>query len=124
MRPTVIVLTFNSEDTLEATLKSACQLADEIFVVDSYSTDGTVELARSVGATVVQHKFEHYGAQRNWAIDNLRVSQPWQLHLDADERMDDQLVAAIRSLPRSLNKRVTFFHVICAFWGACCDTAA
>ena len=84
MRPTVILLSFNSEDTLGATLASARQVSDEIFVVDSFSTDGTLELARSLGATVVQHAFEHYGAQRNWAIDHLPVSRPWQLHLDAD----------------------------------------
>jgi hypothetical protein len=47
----------------------------------------------------VQHSFENYGAQRNWAIDNLPVTQPWQLHLDADEWMDSQLVAAILALP-------------------------
>jgi glycosyltransferase involved in cell wall biosynthesis len=74
-------------------------VSNEIFVVDSYSSDGTVDLARSFGATVVQHKFEHYGAQRNWAIDNLPISRPWQLHLDADEVMDEQLVASIRALP-------------------------
>ncbi len=99
MRPTVILLSFNSEDTLGATLASARQVSDEIFVVDSYSRDGTVELARSFGATVVEHPFEHYGAQRNWAIDNLPISRPWQLHLDADEWMDPELVAAILALP-------------------------
>jgi glycosyltransferase involved in cell wall biosynthesis len=99
MRPTVILLSFNSEDTLGATLSSAKRVSDEIFVVDSLSTDGTAELARSFGATVVEHVFEHYGAQRNWAIDNLPITKPWQLHLDADEFMDDQLVAAILALP-------------------------
>ena len=99
MRPTVIVLTFNSEATLAATLSSARQVSDEIFVVDSYSSDGTVELARSLGAAVVQHAFEHYGAQRNWAIDHLPISRLWQLHLDADECIDGRLVAAIQGLP-------------------------
>jgi glycosyltransferase involved in cell wall biosynthesis len=99
MRPTVILLSFNSEDTLGATLVSARRVSDEIFVVDSYSQDGTVELARSLGATVVEHAFEHYGAQRNWAIDNLPITRPWQLHLDADEILDDQLAAAILALP-------------------------
>jgi hypothetical protein len=48
---------------------------------------------------VVEHPFEHYGAQRNWAIDNLPITQRWQLHLDADEVMDDALVSAILALP-------------------------
>jgi glycosyltransferase involved in cell wall biosynthesis len=99
MRPAVILLTFNSEDTLSATLSSARQISDEIFVVDSFSNDGTVDLARRHGATVVQHSFENYGAQRNWAIDNLPVTRAWQLHLDADEWMDAKLVEAIRALP-------------------------
>jgi len=99
MRPTVILLSFNSEDTLGATLSRARLVADEIFVVDSFSSDGTVALAEDHGAAVVQHAFENYGAQRNWAIDNLPISRPWQLHLDADEWMDDKLVAAILALP-------------------------
>lgn len=99
MRPTVILLTFNSESTLGATIESARRIAGEVFVVDSFSSDGTVELARGMGATVVQHAFEHYGAQRNWAIDNLPIARPWQLHLDADEWMNEELVAAIRALP-------------------------
>lgn len=101
MQPTVIILTFNSEDTIGATVRSARRVSDEIFVVDSFSKDGTLDLARSLGATVVEHAFEHYGAQRNWAIDNLPLTRPWQLHLDADEWMDDELIAAIQALPEN-----------------------
>jgi len=99
MRPAVILLSFNSEDTLGATLSRAVQVSDEIFVVDSGSNDRTIELARSFGAQVFQHPFENYGAQRNWAIDNLPITRSWQLHLDADEWMDDELVAIIQALP-------------------------
>lgn len=99
MRPTVIVLSYNSEDSLGATLSRAREVSDEIFVVDSFSSDGTVALAESLGAIVVPHAFENYGAQRNWAIDHLPISGKWQLHLDADEVMDAELVAAINALP-------------------------
>ena len=99
MRPAVILLSFNSEDTLGATLDRARLVSDEIFVVDSGSRDRTVELARAAGATVVEHPFEHYGAQRNWAIDSLPIRSAWQLHLDADEWLDEELVAAILALP-------------------------
>ena len=76
MRPTVILLSFNSADTLGATLARAREVSDEIFVIDSFSTDSTVALAESFGAKVVQHAFENYGAQRNWAIDNLPITGP------------------------------------------------
>lgn len=55
-------------------------------------------LARQFGASVVQHPFENYGAQRNWAIDNLSINRAWQLHLDADEWMDEELVKSILAL--------------------------
>lgn len=99
MRPAVILLTFNSENTLAATLKSAAEVSDEIFVVDSFSSDRTAAIAHSFGATVIEHAFENYGAQRNWAIDYLPITRKWQLHLDADERMDRNLIAAIKALP-------------------------
>jgi glycosyltransferase involved in cell wall biosynthesis len=99
MQPTVILLSFNSEDTLGATLSRAREVSQEIFVIDSFSSDGTIALAESYGAKVVSHAFENYGAQRNWGIDNLPITSKWQLHLDADEVMDDELVAAIKALP-------------------------
>jgi glycosyltransferase involved in cell wall biosynthesis len=97
----VIVLAFNSVDTLGATLAQAREISDDVHVVDSFSTDDTVALSRQHGAQVVQHAFENYGAQRNWAIDNLTLRYPWQLHLDADERLTPELIASIRSLPEN-----------------------
>jgi glycosyltransferase involved in cell wall biosynthesis len=99
LKPSVIVLAFNSVDTLGATLAQAREISDDLHVVDSFSTDETVALSRQHGAQVVQHAFENYGAQRNWAIDNLVLRYPWQLHLDADERLTPELIASIRALP-------------------------
>jgi glycosyltransferase involved in cell wall biosynthesis len=98
-----IVLTFNEERNLPDCLASLAGWVDRVFVVDSGSTDRTVEIARQAGATVVDHPFEHYGAQRNWAIDHVPVETDWTLHIDADERITAELrtsiTAALASAP-------------------------
>jgi glycosyltransferase involved in cell wall biosynthesis len=87
----VVILTHNEEVNLPACLASTRGLDCNVFVVDSGSSDRTVEIARSAGATVAVHPFEHYGAQRNWAMKNLGIETPWTLHLDADERLSPEL---------------------------------
>ena len=94
----VVILTFNSAATIGATLDSLAGLTDDVHVVDSGSTDGTKEIVAAKGARLVEHPFENYGAQRNWAIDSLPLAYPWQLHLDADERLTPELKAEIATL--------------------------
>ncbi len=101
MKPSVVILAYNSVGTLAATLAQAQQISEDLHVVDSFSTDETVALSRQHGAQVVQHAFESYGAQRNWAIDHLAFRYPWQLHLDADERLTPELIASIQALPEN-----------------------
>ncbi len=88
----VVVLTLNEERNLPACLTSLEELRCEILVVDSGSTDRTGEIARRANAVVLEHPFEHYGAQRNWAQANLPFDSDWILHLDADERLTPELV--------------------------------
>ena len=95
-RCTAVILTFNCAAIIGETVAQARLAADEVFVVDSFSTDGTVERVRELGCTVVQRAFKHYADQRNWAIDQLADRGGWQLHLDADEVLDDEAVGAIR----------------------------
>jgi glycosyltransferase involved in cell wall biosynthesis len=94
-RVAAVVLTYNEERNLPDCLASLSGWVSEIFVVDSGSTDGTLAIAREAGATVLQHPFEHYGAQRNWAIDNIPTTAPWTLHIDADERVTPELSESI-----------------------------
>jgi glycosyltransferase involved in cell wall biosynthesis len=101
MKPSVVILAYNSVDTLGTTLAQALQISDDLHVVDSFSTDDTVALSRQHGAHVIQHAFESYGAQRNWAIEHLRLKYPWQLHLDADERLTPELIASLQALPEN-----------------------
>ena len=90
-----IVLTYNEEVNLPACLKSLSGLHCDLFVVDSGSTDRTLEIARASGATIAEHPFENYAAQRNWAQQNLPLRTAWVLHLDADERLTPELVGEI-----------------------------
>lgn len=97
----VIILTFNERLHIERAIASVRALAREVFVVDSFSTDGTVELARAAGATVVQHEFESHARQMQWAIDSLPIESEWVLRLDADEVVEPSLAAELaRRLPQ------------------------
>jgi len=93
---TAIVPTFNEEANIRDCLASL-SFADEILVVDSFSTDRTVELARSVPKVrVLQHAYEGNGPQCNWAMD--QASHPWILIVDADERVTEPLESEIQAL--------------------------
>lgn len=88
----VIVLTFNEEANLPAALDSIRGWASEVFVVDSYSTDRTVDVAlerAEEGVRVVQHRFTNYSEQWNWALRHLPIRSSWTLKLDADERVTE-----------------------------------
>lgn len=111
MKISTILLTFNSQATIARTLQSAMKVSSDIHVVDSFSTDATVKIARGLSAQVVQHSFENYGAQRNWAIDNLPLKCPWQLHLDADEYLTDELIDEIRRLQEKFPQDVDGFFL-------------
>ena len=80
---TLLVPTFNEADCLERCLASAVDLADEVLVVDSFSTDRTLEIARAFGARILQREYENSASQKNWSIP--QATHPWILLLDADE---------------------------------------
>ncbi len=93
----IIILTKNEENDIEATVQNAWQCADEVLVVDSGSTDKTVELAEKNGARVLYRAWDNdFAAQRNFALS--RTEADWVLYLDADERMNDELVRAVKRI--------------------------
>lgn len=104
---TVIILTYNEEIHMERCLRSAAALAQRVVVVDSFSTDGTVDLARMLGAEVVQRKFKHQADQFQWALDNCNVTTDWLLRLDADEYIEDALIAEVSERVSTLPADVT-----------------
>jgi glycosyltransferase involved in cell wall biosynthesis len=91
----VAIITLNEADNLARTLTSV-RFADEIVVVDSGSTDRTVEIASSFGAKVISEAWKGFAPQKNSAID--QCVGTWVLSLDADEELTDELQAEIRSM--------------------------
>jgi glycosyltransferase involved in cell wall biosynthesis len=91
----VIVLTHNEAANIQVCLDSIAGWTQEIFVVDSGSTDRTLEIAGQYTDNIIYHPFENYAQQRNWAQDNLALNCSWILHVDADERVTPELRKAI-----------------------------
>jgi glycosyltransferase involved in cell wall biosynthesis len=82
------IITKNAEKHIKACVESV-KWADEIIVVDAFSDDATVEIAKELGCKTVQHKFEGFGAQRNFALQ--QCSYEWVICLDSDERISARL---------------------------------
>ncbi|HTA42754.1 MAG TPA: glycosyltransferase family 2 protein [Bryobacteraceae bacterium] len=85
------VLTRNEELNLEDCLRSLAGWCQDIHLVDSFSTDRTLEIAERYGAIIHQHKFEGHTKQRLWALRNLPFKNEWVLALDADHRVTEDL---------------------------------
>src|SRR4030067_2871370 len=84
----ILLPTFNEENNLEACLESV-SWADEILVVDSYSTDRTLEIVKRYGARIIQHEYINSAKQKNWAIP--QCAHEWVLVIDTDERLEPGL---------------------------------
>ncbi len=91
-----VIITKNGERTIKNCIKAAKKAADEIIVVDAFSTDNTVNICKSLEATVHQLQWNGYGAQKN--LGNALASHNFILSLDDDEELTDQAIACINQL--------------------------
>lgn len=96
-RISAIILTFNEEKHIERCLRSLAGVADQVVVVDSGSTDATVDLCRRFGAEVLVNPWRNYSTQFNWGLDNTRLTGEWCLRIDADEYLTDELRATLQA---------------------------
>jgi glycosyltransferase involved in cell wall biosynthesis len=94
----VVILTYNEELNLAQALDSVAGWADQTFILDSQSTDRTLDIARRYGCHVTQHPFANYAKQRNYALDHLPITSEWVLFLDADEWLPTSLKDEISGL--------------------------
>lgn len=96
------ILTYNEERHIERCIKNAQRYAKKVYVVDSFSTDRTVELARLLGAEVYQNEWVSHSHQTNWALKNLPIDTEWVWRQDADEYLTDKLIEELeRVIPNA-----------------------
>ena len=104
MNVSVLILTKNEQANIVRCLESV-SWSDDVLVVDSFSTDRTVELVRAQGAKVLQNRFLDFAHQRNWGLQNGGLKHDWVLHLDADEvvspALKDELLKAAKENRKS-----------------------
>lgn len=94
---TVIILTLNEEIHIRRCLENVNQFANKVYVVDCFSKDQTINIARELGAEVICHKWPGNQAdQFNWALDNLKIDTEWVLRLDADEYLKSELIEELQ----------------------------
>ncbi|CAN5445698.1 glycosyltransferase family 2 protein [soil metagenome] len=105
----IIVLTKNEEADISACLKSV-EWSDDVHVLDSGSTDNTVEIALQYGAKISNHSFESFGRQRNYALDQLTIKHGWILFLDADEVVSPMFRAAMFEAINKTGDEVAGFY--------------
>lgn len=108
---TIIVLTFNESLHIDRCIAGARRVADDVLVVDSYSTDDTVSKATRLGARVVQHAWKNHGSQMNWAMQHGGVESEWIMRLDADEFLDETLIRSLKGCLGSADSDVGGFEV-------------
>lgn len=100
-RVAVVILTHNEELHLGRALSSVLPFTDEYYVVDSGSTDATLEIAQKHGAHILHHKWKNYADQFQWALETIPSKADWIMRLDADEIVEDDLAHRIRTeLPK------------------------
>jgi glycosyltransferase involved in cell wall biosynthesis len=106
-----IILTRDEEQDLPACLESIRDIAAEVYVIDSGSTDATAEIAQKAGATVLYHPFENQAKQFNWALDNILIQAEWVLRIDADERLHPDLARELKRVIPEMPVDVTGLFV-------------
>lgn len=105
-RISAVIITYNESRNIARCIHSLLPVADEILVSDSFSTDDTVRIAETLGATVVHYPFTGYGATKNNA--NSLAKHDWILSIDADEVLDEKLIKSIQNIKVSLRQQTVY----------------
>ncbi len=111
MNISVLILTFNEELHIERCIKSLRPFAKDVFIVDSNSTDKTVEIAEALGAKVSQNKWVNYAVQYQWGLDNCPIDTEWVMRMDADEYVLPELANEIAYKMNTIEDNVSGIYI-------------
>lgn len=106
-----IILTYNEEQHIARCINSLSGLVDEIFVVDSLSTDNTNNIAEQLGANIYKNKFVNQAVQFNWALKNCPIKGNWILRIDADEYIDNKKHIDLKQYLNNLSPEISGLHI-------------
>lgn len=105
----VIILTYNEELHIKRAIDNVYDIVKEIFIIDSYSTDRTIEIAKRYSKVhILQHKWENnYSKQFNWGLNNAPIKTEWVMRLDADEYLTNELIVELKDKLPSISKEIS-----------------
>ena len=104
----IIILSYNSDYIIKKTILSAKKISGNVILVDSFSTDKTLKIAKSLNCKIIKKKFVNYAEQRNFVIKKYNNLCNWQLHIDADEIMNKELIKNIKIIINSKEKNFVY----------------
>jgi glycosyltransferase involved in cell wall biosynthesis len=107
----VVILTYNEELHIERCIKSLLPVVKEIFIIDSFSTDKTVEIAESLGAKVYQNPWINYALQFQWGLDNCPIKTEWVMRMDSDEYILPELQDEISNKMESIENDISGIYI-------------
>lgn len=122
----VVILTFNSEKIIRKTIKKAKKISNDVVILDSFSKDKTIKIVKKLKCKIINRKFINYSNQRNYIINKFNNKYQWQLHLDADEILSEELIKNINIVLKDnvknysyiIKRNVYFLGKILRFGGA------
>ena len=126
MNLAAIILTYNEELHIERCINSLVGVVDQVYVIDSYSKDSTISIAKKLGARILQHPWSNHASQFNWALDNIDKETTWVLRIDADEYLSEglkgEIVSKLDQLPAniagiSIKRKIIFQGILIKFGG-------
>lgn len=104
----VVLITLNEAHYLRDTLDNLKNFAKEVFIIDSFSTDNTVDIALEYGVNISQRKFKGFGDQWNFALKHSNIKTKWTMKLDPDERITQDLKISIATAIQN-NENIGFY---------------